>query len=108
MILTLPRRMLILTLELTLALAPAGLLAEELPSPEPLGKPATKVYRQVLPDGRVVYSDKLVKGARVAETITVEPPVKGTTSADVFGQPSKPPLRTGRTPAERDGLSSGR
>jgi hypothetical protein len=35
------------------------------------------LYRQVMPDGRVVYSDKAVKGVRLDHTITVEPPIKG-------------------------------
>lgn len=35
------------------------------------------VYRQVMPDGRVVYSDKAVKGVKLDHTITVEPPIKG-------------------------------
>jgi hypothetical protein len=37
---------------------------------------ATTIYRQVMPDGKVVYSDKEPKGAKV-EAITVEPPIKG-------------------------------
>lgn len=47
--------------------------AIEIPEPAPLGKSATRAYRQVMPDGRVIYSDKPVKGAKIVETITVEP-----------------------------------
>jgi hypothetical protein len=74
------------TLALVLALTPAAVPAEEIARPEPIGKPATRVYRQVMPDGRVIYSDKLVKGARVDETIIVEPPAKSTPTP-----PAKPP-----------------
>jgi hypothetical protein len=35
------------------------------------------VYRQVMPDGRVVYSDKAIKGGKLNHTITVEPPIEG-------------------------------
>lgn len=58
----------------------AGLLcAAELPVPQPLPQThgPTTVYRQITPDGRVVYSDKAIKGAKIDHTMTVEPPVKG-------------------------------
>jgi hypothetical protein len=61
---------------LLLAIAPAVHAAETLSPPAPLGKGATKAYRQVLPDGSILYSDKPVKGAKIAETIEVEPPSK--------------------------------
>ncbi|HJV85359.1 MAG TPA: hypothetical protein VJ698_07760 [Noviherbaspirillum sp.] len=57
-----------------------GLLyAAELPVPQPLPETngPTTVYRQVTPDGRVVYSDKAIKGAKIDHTMTVEPPIKG-------------------------------
>lgn len=47
--------------------------------PEPLGEPATTVYRQVTPGGEVIYSDKAQPGARVEQTLKVEPPVEGRT-----------------------------
>ena len=84
-----------------LALAPVAALAEDIPRPEPIGKPATKVYRQVAPDGRIIYSDKPVKGARVDETITVDPPVKGTPSGSVSGKPPAPPMGSAPTPVDR-------
>ncbi len=43
----------------------------------PPGPAATTIYRQVLPDGRIVYSDKAVKGAKVDSLITVDQPIKG-------------------------------
>lgn len=61
-----------------LLLALAGTLAlparaADVPPPAPLGKGATRAYRQVLPDGSIVYSDKHVPGAKIDETIEVEP-----------------------------------
>ncbi len=47
------------------------------PSADKLPPPATTVYRQVLPDGRIIYSDEPVKGSKIDQTITVEPPIKG-------------------------------
>jgi len=88
-------------LALALTLAPAAVPAEEIPRPEPIGKPATKVLRQVTPDGRVIYSDKPVKGARVDETINVDPPPKGNPSGAVSGKPPAPPLGTVPTPVDR-------
>lgn len=38
---------------------------------------ATVIYRQVLPDGRIVYSDKAAPGAKVDHTIKVAPPIEG-------------------------------
>lgn len=88
-------------LAFALTLAPAAALAEDIPRPEPIGKPATKVLRQVTPDGRVIYSDKPVKGAKVNETITIEPPPKGNPSGSVSGKPPEPPLGTVPTPVDR-------
>jgi hypothetical protein len=47
------------------------------PAAEKLPPPATTVYRQVLPDGRVIYSDEPVKGSKIDHTIKVEPAIKG-------------------------------
>ncbi|HEY4542049.1 MAG TPA: hypothetical protein VIG66_06730 [Noviherbaspirillum sp.] len=66
-----------LPLLLTALCAPAS--AQQLVMPEPLGEPATTVYRQVLPDGSVVYSDKAVRGAKVDQTLNVEPSPRGST-----------------------------
>lgn len=43
----------------------------------PAGGGATTIYRQVMPDGRVVYSDKAIRGGKLDHTIKVEPPIKG-------------------------------
>jgi hypothetical protein len=68
---------------------------------EKLPPPATTLYRQVLPDGRVVYSDEPVKGGRIEHTIKVEPPIKGNPwTADSAGKPVAPPKATS-TPVRR-------
>lgn len=83
------------------AALPAFSQAAELQEPAPIGKPATKAYRQILPDGRIVYSDKLEKGARVDETIEVDPPVKGNTWSTAPGTPPRIPPQTKPTPVNR-------
>lgn len=59
------------------ALSPALAFPDNVLTPAPLGSAATTVYRQVMPDGRIVYTDKAVKGEKIDQTITVEPPSKG-------------------------------
>jgi hypothetical protein len=83
------------------ALAPAAAMSEDLPPPDPIGKPATTVYRQVMPGGRVIYSDKPVKGAKRQETITIEPAPPATPTANVSGKPVSPPLATEPAPPAR-------
>jgi hypothetical protein len=65
------------TVAMLAALAPGLVFADTVLTPAPLGSAATTVYRQVMPDGRVVYTDKLPKDGKVDQTITVEPPAKG-------------------------------
>ena len=38
---------------------------------------AGTIYRQVMPDGRIVYADRALPGGRVDHTIRVERPIKG-------------------------------
>lgn len=72
---------------------------EDLASAPP-GSPTT-IYRQVMPDGRIVYSDKAVKGGKVDQTITVEPPIKGNFwSAESGARPVIPP-QTESTPVRK-------
>ena len=75
--------------------------AEELPRPAPIGKPAKEVYRYVMPDGVIVYSDKPVKGGKIDETITVDPPATEPSGAsEPRSRPVVPP-RSERTPVNR-------
>jgi hypothetical protein len=54
-----------------------------------------------MPDGRVVYSDKVLKGARLDHTITVEPSIKGNSWTTESG--SRPIVRqqAERTPIRK-------
>jgi hypothetical protein len=83
------------------ALCPVLASAAELEPPAPIGKPATKVYRQVLPDGRIVYSDKQVKGAKIDETITAEPATEGKSWKSDTGKPPVVPPRIEPTPIDK-------
>lgn len=56
------------------AAKPAAAAAEA--PPEPVAK-STVIYRQVWPDGRIVYADKALAGAKPDQTITVGPAIKG-------------------------------
>jgi len=86
-----------------LALVPLIADTEELQQPSPLGKPASTVYRQITPDGRVVYSDKPVQGAKIDETITVEPPIEGNAWTTAPGTRPEIPPQTQPTPVNRVG-----
>lgn len=46
-------------------------------APSSAGNVPTTIYRQVMPDGRVIYTDKAIKEGKVDHTITVAPPIKG-------------------------------
>jgi hypothetical protein len=59
------------------------------------------VYRQVMPDGRVVYSDKVVKGFKLDHTITVEPPIKGNLWTTEASQGPAIPPQVERTQIQR-------
>jgi len=87
------------SIALSVAACPAFVLAQQLPSPAPLGEPATKVLRQVMPDGSIVYSDKPVKGAKIDETITADPATNSLTPDT--GKPPPVPPKVERTPIGR-------
>jgi hypothetical protein len=69
--------------------------------PAPPGGGATTIYRQVMPDGRVVYSDKELKGAKVDHTIKVDPPIKGNLWTTESGQKPVVAAQTERTPINK-------
>lgn len=64
-----------IALAAVLACSAAAAFAEDAAAPAPSG--GTIVYRQVTSDGRIIYSDKPIKGGKIDHTITVEPPIKG-------------------------------
>lgn len=80
---------------------PVLAFSADLPAPEPIGKPSMKAYRQILPDGRIVYSDKRVEGAKIDETITVDPPIKGNVWTTESGRRPAIPPQTKKTPVNR-------
>lgn len=84
---------------LVVSVFPILAFAQQLPKPEPLGEPATKVYRQVFPDGRIVYSDKPVPGAKIDETIVPDP--DSNLWAPETGKPPVIPQRSERTPVNK-------
>jgi hypothetical protein len=57
----------------------------------------TTIYRQVLPDGRIVYTDKADKANKVDHTITFEPPAKGNLWTAEPGQQPKMPVKVEHT-----------
>lgn len=65
------------TIALIAAVTATAAFSQNIVEPAPPGPAATTIYRQVMPDGRVVYSDKAEKGGKVEHTITIEPPIKG-------------------------------
>jgi hypothetical protein len=54
-----------------------------------------------MPDGRIVYSDKAIKGAKVDNTITVEPPIKGNSWTTESGRQPVIAPQIERTPVRR-------
>lgn len=86
---------------LFLLAAPAPHAADNLVAPAPLGDPATTVYRQVTPDGRIIYSDKAIKGARVDQTLHIDTPPKGTQWVTESGPRPAIPPQTERTEVSR-------
>jgi len=82
-----------------ICVAPAA--AQQVVSPQPLGEPATIVYRQVTPDGRIVYSDERQRGAKVEQTLRVELPPRGGTWSVEGGMHAPAAPRIARTPIKQ-------
>lgn len=62
---------------------------------------ATVIYRQQLPSGAIVYSDKAVPGAKVDQTIKVAPPIKGNLwTTEPTGQPPVAAQQARPTPVQ--------
>lgn len=85
--------------------APVTLTAPSAPStPAHAATGPTVVYRQVMPDGRVIYSDKAQKGSKIDETITIEPPIKGNLWTTESGTKPVIPPQTEPTPVKQVGV----
>ncbi|MGZ5818562.1 MAG: hypothetical protein ACXWJD_07430, partial [Burkholderiaceae bacterium] len=62
------------------------------PTATPPSSSPTTIYREVMPDGRIVYTDKALKEGKIDHTITVEPPIKGNLWTSQPGhRPTLPP-----------------
>ncbi len=55
----------------------------------------------MLPDGRIVYSDETVSGARLDHTITMTPPIQGNLWSTEPGQRPRVAPQTTPTPVQR-------
>lgn len=93
-------RTLIKALTIAVACSVSYAFAQDI-KPAPAEAGATTVYRHVMPDGRVVYSDKAMKGARIDHTITVEPAIKGNLWTTEAGQKPVAAPQAERTPIKR-------
>jgi hypothetical protein len=82
-------------------LAPVLAYAQDAVKPDPIGEPATELYRQVMPDGRIVYSDKKIKGARLDDTLAIDPESNGKSWKAESGRRFTPPPRVERTQIQR-------
>lgn len=74
---------------------------ENIVAPAPSTGGATFIYRQILPNGRVVYSDKPIKGAKVDHTLTVERPIKGNLWTTDSSVRAEIPPQTEPTPIQK-------
>lgn len=82
-----------------LCVVPAA--AQQIVAPQPLGEPATTVYRQVTTDGRIVYSDRRQPGAKVEQTLQVELPPQGGMWSVEGGKRVPEAHRVERTPVKQ-------
>ena len=79
----------------------ASALAQTVVKPAPPLGGAEIIYRQVAPDGRIVYADRPLPGARVDHTIKVDRPIKGNVWTVESGANPVAPQRAERTPVKR-------
>jgi hypothetical protein len=94
-------RYLLETIAIAVACAAPSAFAQDVVKPAPPEGGATTVYRQVMPDGRVVYSDKAVKGGKIDHTIKVDPAIKGNLWTTEAGQKPVVAPQVERTPINK-------
>lgn len=82
-------------------LPPVPVLAQDQGAPAEGDPGVTKIFRHVMPDGRVVYSDKPLKEGKVDQTIVVDPPIKGNLWTTEAGSPPKVAPSSMPTPVSR-------
>lgn len=83
------------------AFSAATAFSQSVVKPAPPGGGAETIYRQVTPEGRIVYSDHALPGARVDHTIKVDRPIKGNVWTVESGANPVTHLRAERTPVKR-------
>lgn len=83
------------------AFVSATAFSQPVVKPAPPEGGAETIYRQVMPDGRIVYADRLLPGARIDHTIKVDRPIKGNVWAVESGTKPVSPLRGESTPVKR-------
>ncbi len=81
------------------AAAPAAAAVPAAPAAAPAQ--ATNIYRHVMPDGRIVYSDEPLEGAKVDHTITVAPAIPGNLWTSEPGARPRIAPQTTSTPVKR-------
>ncbi|OGB27505.1 MAG: hypothetical protein A3I66_06365 [Burkholderiales bacterium RIFCSPLOWO2_02_FULL_57_36] len=79
----------------------ASAVAQTRVKPAPSGGGAQTIYRQVMPDGRIMYADRALPGARVDHIIKVDRPIKGNVWGVESGANPVAPRRAERTPVKR-------
>lgn len=75
--------------------------AQEALTARPLSDPPNAVFRQITPDGRVVYSDKVLPGARVDHTLEVDTKTNGDLWSVQGGPRPDIPTQVERTPVKQ-------
>lgn len=86
---------------LAVVASPLANAVEQTRAAPSLGKPASTVYRHSMPDGRVVYSDKIIPSGTVEETITIAPRIEGNEWAAGSGKRRDIPPQVNNTPVNR-------
>ncbi len=79
----------------------AAASAQDMVKSAPPGQGAGTIYRQIMPDGRITYSDRALPGGRVDHTIKVERPIEGNVWTAASGADPIAPRRAERIPVKR-------
>lgn len=82
-------------------MAPLWANAVDLPTPAPLGDPATRIFRQVGPNGSVIYSDRPIGNAALDATLTIDRPIPGNGWTTRPGKGAVIPPQDNPTPVAR-------
>ena len=89
---------------LTLALGPSAVLAQNAPA-QSLPPPAQKIYKVQMPDGSVVFTDTVPRGAKVLEERDASRSPQLTIPAPSRSPAGRPPAPDARQPSALDKAS---